>query len=191
METGSEYKFNDVWCVYFHAKNNNKSYAENTKKLIEFDNIEDFWKIFNNIPIPTQMFSEYGVKKVLKSTKETPAAISLFRKNSYPTWEDESNVKGFEWSLRKYKDFDYMNILWNLVIMKVVGENFEHSNILNGVRIVDCTIDNKIMYRIEVWFSDKKFKEYFETKIKDILEVPSYTKLLYREHSTLKESRNS
>ena len=45
------------------------------------------------------------------------------------------------------------------------------------------------MYRVELWFSNKKYKEYFETKIKEILEVPLYTKLLYREHSTLKEIR--
>ena len=45
------------------------------------------------------------------------------------------------------------------------------------------------MYRLEVWFSEKKYKEYFETKIKEILEVPYYTKLLYREHSLLKETK--
>ena len=62
-----------------------------------------------------------------------------------------------------------------------IGENFDNSNILNGIRIVDSTINYKIMYRIELWFSDKEYKEYFETKIKDILEIPLYTKLLYRE----------
>lgn len=183
-------ELNDTWSVYFHAKNNNKSYADNTTKLIEFNNIMDFWKIFNNIPFPTKMFSEYGVQKVLKRTKEVPNAISLFRKNSYPSWEDLTNVKGFEWSLRKYKDFETINDLWNLIILKAIGENFEHSNILNGVRVVDCSIEHKIMYRIEIWFSDKNFKDYFETKIKDMLEIPAYTKLLYREHSTLKEIRN-
>ena len=45
------------------------------------------------------------------------------------------------------------------------------------------------MYIIEIWFSNKKFKEYFETKNKELLKLPSYTKLLYREHSTLKENR--
>ena len=186
----NEYIFNDTWCVYFHAKNQTKNYSENTRKLIEINNIEDFWKTFNNIPRPSHMFSETGLKKKLKSTGEIPGAISLFRKNSFPSWEDSTNSKGFEWSFKKYKDFEYMNNLWFLLLIKTVSENFEHSDILNGVRIVDCTIDNKIMYRIELWFSEKKFKEYFETKIKDILEIPTYSKLLYREHSTLKEIRN-
>jgi hypothetical protein len=136
------------------------------------------------------MFSEpYNYKKTLKRTGEIPGAISLFRKNSYPTWEDPTNVKGFEWSIRKYKDFYELNNLWMILIVKTVGEDFDHSEILNGVRIVDSTIDYKIMYRVELWFSDKKYKEYFETKIKEILEIPLYTKLLYREHSSLKEIR--
>lgn len=185
-----DYRLNDTWCVYFHAKNLNKNYSDNTTKLIEFDNIEYFWRTFNNIPKPTDMFSEpYNYKKTLKRTGEVPGAISLFRKNSYPTWEDPTNIKGFEWSIRKYKDFDQLNYIWKILIVKTVGEDFDHSEILNGVRIVDSTIDFKIMYRVELWFSNKKYKEYFETKIKEILEVPLYTKLLYREHSTLKEIR--
>ena len=185
-----DYPLNDTWCVYFHAKNSNKNYSDNTTKLIEFDNIENFWRTFNNIPKPTDMFSEpYNYKKTLKRTGEVPGAISLFRKHSYPTWEDPTNVKGFEWSIRKYKDFDQLNYLWKILTVKIVGEDFDHSEILNGVRIVDSTIDFKIMYRVELWFSNKKYKEYFETKIKEILELPPYTKLLYREHLSLKEIR--
>lgn len=185
-----EHILNDTWCLYFHAKNVDKKYSENTTKLIEFNNISEFWRTFNNIPKPTDMFSEpKATKKILKRTREIPGALSLFRKHSYPTWEDDSNVKGFEWSMRKYKDIYDINHIWYNVLVKTVGENFEHSNILNGVRIVDSTIDNKIMYRIELWFSDKQYKEYFETKIKDILQIPQHTKLLYREHSSLKEIR--
>jgi hypothetical protein len=139
------------------------------------------------------MFSEPGVykKKIVKSTGEIPGAISLFRKNSYPTWEDPTNIKGFEWSIRRYKDFDQINNQWINLVVKTVGENFDHSEILNGVRIVDSTIDYKIIYRIELWFSNKKYKDFFETKIKELLEIPSYSKLLYREHSTLKETNHN
>ena len=185
-----EYPLNDTWCVYLHIKNASNNYSDNTKKLIDINNINDFWCTFNNIPKPTDMFSTINKPhKVLKNTNETPGAISLFRKGSYPTWEDPTNIKGFEWSLRKYKDFEQLNDLWLNLIIKIVGEDYNHSDILNGVRIVDSTIDYRIMYRIELWFSDKKYKEYFETKIKDILNVPQHTKLLYREHSTLKETR--
>ena len=179
---------NDTWTVYYHAKNAQKKYNDNTEKLIEFNTIEYFWRTFNNIPKPTDMFSEPGLTKKLKRTGEVPGAISVFRSNSYPSWEHETNFKGFEWSLRKYKDFEEFNTLWILLLITAIGEDFEHSKTLNGVRIVDCTVDNKLMYRIECWFSDKNHKEYFENKIKKLLDLPYYTKLLYREHSTLKEN---
>jgi len=183
-----DYPLKDTWCVYFHAKNSGKNYSDNTTKLIEINNIKDFWGTFNNIPKPSQMFSENGInQKVLKRTGEIPNAISLFRKNSYPSWEDNTNANGFEWSIRKYKDFQEVNDLWINLIAIAVGDFYEHSEILNGVRVVDSTIENKMMYRVEIWFSNKKFKEYFETKLKEMLELPKYTKLLYREHSTLKE----
>ena len=182
-------ELNDVWCVYFHAKDPSKKYSDNTTKLMEIKNIKDFWGTFNNIPLPTAMFSEYGLpKKILKRTGEIPGAISVFRSHSYPTWEDKSNVKGFEWSIKIFKDFDKVNNIWINLLVKTVEDNFEHSNILNGVRIVDSTIDYKIMYRIELWFLDKKYKDYFETKIKELFDIPNNMKLLYREHSTLKEN---
>jgi len=185
-----EYPLNDTWCVYFHAKNTHNKYSDNTSIIMEIDNIKDFWGTFNNIPKPTDMFSEPGGNiKVLKRTGEIPNAISLFRKTSYPTWEDNSNIKGFEWSIRKYKDFHEFNDLWKKLIAITVGEFYENSEILNGVRIVDCTSEHKIMYRIEIWLSDKNYKDYFESKIKELLNLPQYTKLLYREHSTLKENR--
>ena len=185
-----EYPLNDTWCVYFHAKNSSKNYSENTTKLIEFNDIKTFWGIFNNIPKPTDMFSEpHKPHKLLKRTKEVPNAISVFRKNSYPTWEDKTNQNGFEWSIRKYKDYYEFNKLWISLLVIVISENYEHSEILNGVRIVDCSIDYKIMYRIEIWFSTKNYKDYFETKLKDLLEIPYHIKFLYREHFTLKENK--
>lgn len=185
------HELNDTWCVYFHAKDSSKKYSDNTDELIQFNTIEDFWGTFNNIPKPTDMFTEIGKPpKILKRTGETPNAISVFRKNIYPTWEDKANVNGFEWSIRKYKDFHEFNDLWIKLLVITIGESFEHSDILNGVRIIDSTIDYKVMYRIELWFSDKKYKEFFETKIKEILNLPHYTKLLYREHSTLKEIKH-
>ena len=183
-----EYPLNDTWCVYFHAKDSKKKYSDNTAKLIEVSDIKNFWGTFNNIPKPSDMFSEPGrLHKILKRTGETPAAMSLFRKNSYPTWEDSTNFDGYEWSIKKYKQFDQVNDMWFNLIAWVVSEDYDNSETLNGIRIVDCTIDNKVMYRIELWFSDKTFKNYFDKKIKDILNMPQHCKLLYREHSTLKE----
>ena len=184
------YPLNDSWNFYFHAKNKNRKYSDNTTKLITVSDIKDFWGTVNNVPCPTDMFSEpHALNKILKRTGETPAALSLFRKKSYPTWEDPTNACGYELSMRKIKDLYSVNDQWTNVMALVVGENFEHSEILNGVRIVDCTIEDKIMYRIEFWFSEKTNQDYFEAKIKQSLNIPKFIKLMYRDHCSLKETK--
>lgn len=186
------FPLNDSWDFYFHAKDTSKNYSQNTTKLITVDNIKDFWGTVNNVPCPTDMFSEPGaLHKQLKRTGETPAAISLFRTKSYPTWEDATNKNGYELSMRKIKDLYSINEQWITVMTLAIGDNFEHSDILNGVRIVDCTINDKIMYRIEFWFSDKLHQKYFETIIKQNLNIPTFIKLMYRDHCTMKETNKN
>jgi len=187
-EYGKQIKLNDKWVVYFHSKNTTKLYNDNTLKLIEIDNIATFWGTFNNIPKPTQMFYDGVNAKILKSTGETPGAISFFRKNVFPAWEDKYNIDGFEWSIKRFNDKNIDN-MWINLLVSIIGGEFEHSEILNGVRIVDCSYEYKIIYRIEFWFSDMKYKNNFETIIKKILNVPNNTKLLFREHNVLKEKR--
>ena len=186
----SDLKLNDTWNLYFHAKNYNKNYADNTKHIIKIDNINDLWGTFNNFPKPTQMFTEYNVpQKTVKQTGDIPNALSLFRKSSYPQWEHITNVNGFEWSLRKQKAMYETNDIWFSLIALILGENYENSENINGIRIVDSSIENRIIYRFEVWFINKDHKDYFEKFLRTNLNVPIYTKLLYREHNTLKENK--
>ena len=179
---------NAEWVLYFHAKNKDKLYADNTTLLMKIDTIKLFWQTLNNIPKPLAMFSDGVTKKIIGRTGETPNALSFFRSNSYPSWEHKSNINGFEWSFRKFKDVRDINILWINLLIFIISEENEHSDSINGARIVDCTIDNKVMYRIEIWLNNKDLKDYFEIKLKEVLNVNTYTKLLYRDHSVVKES---
>lgn len=189
MDNFEDLELNDSWNVYFHAKNDKKKYADNTTFLYNIKTIKNIWEVFNFIPDPQTMFSAYNIpQKKIKRTNEIPNAISVFRNNSYPQWEHESNYTGYEWSLRKQKNIYDTNLLWINLVCTVLGENFENSEFINGVRIVDCSIDNKVIYRFEIWIAEKQHKDFFENKIKTFLELPQYSKLIYRDHSTLKET---
>lgn len=181
-------ELNDEWNFYFHAKNNTKKYSDNTTKIATVKKISELWNVYNNIPTPQEMFSECNVFKNIKKTGEIPSAISIFRSNSFPQWEHKTNNDGYEWSMKKQKNLYNVNELWINLIATILGESFENSELINGIRIVDCSIENKIMYRYEVWISKKKRPDYFENLIKTILYTPKYIKLIYRDHSTLKES---
>ncbi len=180
---------NDSWNLYFHAKNNLKKYADNTTLIYNISSIKSLWEVYNNFPQPLELFSEYNtLQKKIKKTNEIPNAISIFRNNSYPQWEHNTNKNGYEWSMRKQKNIQDSNYIWLNLILTILGEAFENSELINGIRIVDCSIESKIIYRYEVWISEKKYKEYFENLIKNILKTPNYIRLIYRDHCTLKET---
>jgi hypothetical protein len=180
---------NDSWNLYFHAKNNLKKYADNTTLIYNISSIKSLWEVYNNFPQPLELFSEYNTfQKKIKKTNEIPNAISIFRNNSYPQWEHNTNKNGYEWSMRKQKNIQDSNYIWLNLILTILGEAFENSELINGIRIVDCSIESKIIYRYEVWISEKKYKEYFENLIKNILKTPNYIRLIYRDHCTLKET---
>ena len=183
---------NDTWNFYFHAKNDSKKYADNTTKIAQIKTIKDLWEVYNNIPKPSELFSEYDApQKIIKKTKEIPNAISIFRDSSYPQWEHDTNRNGYEWSMRKQKNIQESNDLWINLIATILGESFDKSELINGIRIVDCSIEHKIIYRYEIWISHKTHKEYFENFIKGVLKTPNYIRLIYRDHTTLKESEKS
>jgi hypothetical protein len=176
-----------TWTLFFHAKNRDKKYSSNQTKLIDISDIKTFWGTFNNIPKPTLMFSDGKTDKIIKRTGETPNALSFFSKGIEPCWEDVKNSTGAEWSIRKFKDVSDVDVIWINLLVDIVSENFDHSENINGVRIVDCTRETQIMYRIELWFDDTSLNSYFESKLKELTRLPNYTKLLYREHKSVKE----
>ena len=183
------FHLNREWTLYFHAKNQGKKYADNKEKLIDIPDIHTFWGTMNNMPTPSQMFSDgTGVKKILKRTGQTPNALSFFVKGIDPSWEDPKNINGGEWSIRKFKEVVCVDELWQNLLVNLIGETFENSEHVNGVRVVDCTRGDAVMYRIEIWFDSTKYNVFFEKKIKEICGLPNHSKLLYRDHSSVKET---
>ena len=183
------FHLNREWTIYFHAKNQGKKYADNKEKLMDISDIHTFWCTMNNIPKPSEMFSD-GTKnvKTLKRTGQVPNAISFFAKGVDPCWEDPKNINGAEWSIRIFKNVEPADDIWLKFIVELIGETFDNSEHVNGVRIVDCTRDTQVMYRIEIWYDSVEYKSFFENKIREICGISQHCRLLFREHSTVKET---
>lgn len=69
------------------------------EKLCEVATVEDFWRAFNNIPKPSQIFFDGRSRKRFKD--RSVESFSLFKKNIKPEWEDPMNRTGAEWFCRK------------------------------------------------------------------------------------------
>jgi len=187
VSIGKNLKLNNVWNLYYHIKNTKNLYNDNTIHLMKIDNISDFWGTYNNIPQPSKLFYDGINNKKIKSTNETPSAYSLFKDNIFPAWEDVNNINGFEFSI-KYYNYNLIDKIWLDYLLSIISNEYEHIDKFNGIRIIDCSIYNKIMYRIELWFSDINDKNIIDKTFKtDFNNITS--KILFREHKVLKEKK--
>jgi hypothetical protein len=96
------------------------------RQLCVFNTVEDFWMYYRNVPPPSAVFYD-GMKRekrrVGKDGEERAIeCFSLFKKDIEPSWEDDSNIRGGEWWLRKAVQPGQLDSLWqNLVSGAVSG----------------------------------------------------------------------
>lgn len=103
--------------------------------------------------------------------------MSLFDSGIKPEWEDEKNKQGKIFALDYFIDSDIENFLskitraWTDLMLSVIGDVYDYSRFINGVRFVDKTIlsaGKKIMFRLEIWVN-KEMKDEDVQKTKESL----------------------
>ena len=75
--------------------------------------------------------------------------------------------------------------MWMTALLDLVGEMFDYSHHIKGIRIVDSTLPEKPMYRLEIWFDSTEISDTIHTHIKSLFNIKS--NLLYRVHKNVKE----
>lgn len=119
-----------------YSNQSEKDWLSDCKKIWVCDTIENFWRMFNNIP----------------SWKNLSAGsmYAMFKKGINPSWEDENNEGGFSWILyisQRVNEASVEDIYLRIVLM-LIGNMFEHSLLLNG-----CTFEKKARGdKIVFWF---------------------------------------
>jgi len=124
--------------------------------------VEDFWRMYNHIPRPSQIFSDgESVRKVGDSGKII-GEYSFFKKGIEPEWGDSKNCIGGEWFCRQSFDADQLDLYWENLLMGCIGETIEDGSfkgkreldIVNGARVVDKS-RNFPLFRLELWVSTR------------------------------------
>lgn len=177
------------WTVYDHEKSDKDTYEKSIRELTSFSNVEDFWRFFNNYPRITDIFNN-GNEKPTIGSKEI-SSISLFKNDIRPRWEDPNNKLGAEFSKRRFNrknPLEELEIDWENLVLACVGENIDES--ITGIRIVDSSVPNiykkksfKLLFKIEIWFSDISKKTKVEECIRNILNIDQCENLYYKEHN--------
>jgi hypothetical protein len=168
------------------------------KQLCSFSTVEDFWRYFNHIPKPADIFFDGDSRKRIGPTNKTVEEYSLFKKGVEPEWADPANATGGEWFCRQYLDGDVLNLCWQNLVLGLVGETIEDGvsggeglrSYINGCRVVDKG-KSYPMFRLELWISTKNpdIKEKIRAKLMEVLTegTPSTrkrpTKVEWKDHS--------
>ena len=159
----------NTWILWYHDPDDTNWSLESYKKIYEFNTVEDFWRLYNNIPsIANNMFF-------------------LMKKGHPPIWEVPQNINGGAWLYRFPKKM--ADCYWTKFSMYLIGET-----LMNDTQdLIGVSISPKIFnVTIRIWncnserITDKQRNNKFN---------PNYTELykdqpLYKEFSPSQNSNN-
>ena len=169
----AKHPLNSKWTLWYTKPQVNKSetWSDLLKPVITFDTVEEFWGIYNSIPVANQL--------PIKSD------YHLFKEGIKPEWEDEKNAKGGRWqySFVNKRDVNHViNDLWLRGLLAVIGETIEDDeNEANGI-----VLNIRRGYRVAIWTKDcdsAKLKTIGE-RFKKVLKLADDQKLEFMSHDT-------
>ena len=139
LDEDGNHKLEYTWVLWFdsHQKSQNTStYGQSRRKVYTFNTVEDFWRLYNNIKLPS----------------EFPPGTDyfLFKSGIDPEWEDPSNGNGGSWTLnidRASRSLPDIDTLWMNASMAAVGEQFDESDEICGLF---CSI-RAARFRMQLW----------------------------------------
>jgi translation initiation factor 4E len=155
-----------------HKKDAN-AWKDAMKVLGTFNTIEDFWRYFNHVPRPSEIFYDGESKKKVGMNNEVIEEYSLFKKGIEPEWGDAKNKPGGEWFWRTHLEADVLDLFWQNLVLGVIGESIEEPSLglhINGARVVDKG-KNYPIFKIELWMDTKdvEVREKIRTKLVECL----------------------
>jgi len=112
--SGPKHPLRNSWTLWYDAQLTNgkrpSQWGENMKEVYSFSTVEDFWRMYNNLALASQI--------------QNGCSFSLFKKGISPKWEDPKNEKGGKWTavIPKNKPLDTM---WLWMMLACIGEVLE------------------------------------------------------------------
>lgn len=178
------------WSLWEHQRNSYNNYDKNTCCIGTFSSVQDFWRYYNNYPQPTKIFYTGTTKPKLKNPDREIASLSLFRHGIEPKWEHDDNNKGGEFALRNFNNIEDIDKMWELLSVYCIGELFQDSDQITGIRVVDSSIptSKRALHRIEIWFRSLEYKDSIEKFFRNLLHIEPFVQVHFKEHSTAVES---
>ncbi|XP_065072245.1 eukaryotic translation initiation factor 4E-1A-like [Rhopilema esculentum] len=123
QEIVTKHPLQNSWSLWFYRSDKSKSWAENLRKVITFNTVEDFWGVYNHV--------------LLASKLQSGCDYSVFKEGIEPMWEDERNRLGGRWliNVNKGNRNAELDRLWLELLLILVGEAFgdDHDSVTGAV----------------------------------------------------------
>jgi len=134
-------------------------YSDATHKVSEFGTVEEFWKLWNHMPQPSELLEpKRMVREQPDGSLHVIDAIMIFRENIRPEWEDKMNATGghFQFQLKPSIGGGQVDEYWNNLVLGMIGATIEPANMITGIRLVDKLSGPRAanVIRLEVWFTN-------------------------------------
>jgi len=168
------------WTLWYDAELSGgrrpSQWGDNIKQVYSFSCVEDFWRLYNNISLPSQL--QFG------------CTYSLF-KGIEPKWEDPSNEKGGKWTAIIGKTKGVLDRMWMWMLLGCIGQVLEEdSDVICGAVVNVRRQQDKLC----IWTKDANDKDgciKVGQALKKALELPESFPLGYQAHYAKGSAKNS
>jgi len=100
-----------TWTFWFIKHDNNKTWSDNLKTIIDVSYVEDFWSTINYLLNIPNLINQ--------------GDLTFFKKGIKPMWEDEQNKSGGCWLFQlNNQQFKKVDDLWLETLLALIGDNF-------------------------------------------------------------------
>lgn len=148
------------------ARGTKESWGDDMNKVVDFDSVEEFWGLYQNIVPPSELPQK--------------ANYYLFKQGVKPAWEDPANTNGGKWSIQLPRDKTRAAIdrLWLFTMLAAIGETLE-APFPDGVPPPSSSPQDELVtgvimsaranfYRIAIWTRKAEDTEELAAKLLDI-----------------------
>lgn len=173
LDEEGNHKLEYSWVLWFdsHQRSQNaNTYGQSRRKVYTFHTVEDFWRLYNNIKLPSEF---------------PPGTDYLLFKNGIdPEWEDQSNANGGCWTLmvdKSSRNLPDIDTLWMNASMAIVGEQFDESDEICGLF---CSIRPQ-RFRMQLWTRNGENDDAMRSvgkQLKQHLNITENGKLIFTLH---------
>ncbi|PRP78962.1 eukaryotic translation initiation factor 4E-2-like [Planoprotostelium fungivorum] len=163
------------WTLWYDsgAPANNASWGDNIKKVFTVSSVEDFWRLYNNVSLPSQL--------------QTGTTYNFFKQGIEPKWEDPNNDQGGRWTIIVPKTKGLIDRLWLWLVLACVGEQLEDDQNQICGAVVNV---RKNQDKISLWTKDAENEEAglkIGKNIKKLLELSEA--VCYQGHSNTRVNK--